>query len=620
MRNFAAAILSVFILISQAAATSDFRFSPRPNKADLIHWRQWGRAPFAEAKRLQRPVLLALSAVWCHWCHVMDETTYSDADVIAYINEHFIPVRVDSDMRPDIDSLYNQGGWPSTLVLTPQGDIVHGGTYIRPEDMVSWLKRSVAAFRNDGHSTGRKREKRSEHAGEATSNETDPERMVGGLRSAFDRQYGGFGMPQKFPNPAAIDFLLSEFMRSGDNDAKEMITLTLDRMAAGAIHDDIGGGFFRYATRPDWSSPHYEKMLDLNAALAGNYASAFLAFGRAGYRKVLDGTVNYIMHNLYDPTTGAFYGSQDADEGYYAAKKRRGAPPRVDATIYAGPNAEMITALVAASGATGSTEYLAQAEKAAAFLLGNLYSEREGVCRYYRDGGRHLPGLLADNALFGSALIDLYNATGDRRYIHTAQDVARLLAGKFFDNQQGTFRTTMETSPVVPSEPGGLMEYNAAVSNLRAAVFLLRISGYQEDAKLKGQADRAIAWTKDDCERIGPVAGYCGTAFEWQLREPLEVVIVTAGEPEQFLAAVNRLYIPLKVVRVLSLKKDEAAIKHLGYPLRESLYLCSGKSCFASITKPGQVTAAVRKYMEGLKEKNAKPMGGQGARARKGRS
>jgi uncharacterized protein YyaL (SSP411 family) len=611
MRKFAAAVLSAVILISQAAAASDFRFSPRPNKADRIHWREWGRAPFSEAKRLQRPVLLALSAVWCHWCHVMDETTYSDADVIAYINENFIPVRVDADMRPDIDSLYNQGGWPSTLVLTPEGNIVRGGTYILREDMVPWLEEGVEACRAGKRGASRKKEKRPERAGEATPKEIDLKRMVGDLRSAFDRRYGGFGMAQKFPNPGAIDFLLSEFTRSGDNDTREMITLTLDRMAEGAIHDDIDGGFFRYATRPDWSSPHYEKMLDLNAGLAENYASAFLTLGRDSYRKVLDGTIGYIMHNLYDRKTGAFYGSQDADEVYYTAKKRGGTPPRVDSIIYAGPNALMITALVAASGATGSKEYLEQAEKAAGFMLRNLYSEKEGVYRYYRDGGKHLAGLLADNVLFGSALIDLYNATGHRRYIDTALDMARLIAGKYFDSRQGSFRTSMETTPVVPSGPGGLMEYNTAVSNLRAAVFLLRISGYQEDATLKGQAARAIAQTRGDCERIGPAAGFCGTAFEWQAREPLEIVIITARGPERFLAAVNRIYIPLKVLRVLSLKKDEAAIARLGYPLKESLYLCSGKRCFAAVTKPGNVAAEVRKYMEGLKAEKQRQMRAQ---------
>ena len=602
MRKFAAAILSVFIFISQAAAASDFRFSPRPNKADLIHWRQWGHGPFSEAKRLKRPVLLALSAVWCHWCHVMDETTYSDPDVIAYINENFIPVRADADMRPDIDSLYNQGGWPSTLVLTPEGNIVLGGTYILQEDMVSWLKKAVVVFRSDMSGTGEKREKRPEKAEEAKPEKADLKRMVGALRSAFDRQHGGFGMPQKFPNPEAIDFLVSEFTRSRDKEIKEMITLTLDRMEAGKIHDDISGGFFRYATRPDWSSPHYEKMLDLNAGLARNYASASMALGKDSYRKVLDGTISYIINNLYDRETGVFYGSQDADEGYYTAKKREGQPPRVDTTIYAGPNAQMITSLVAAFGATGSKEYLNQAEKAAGFMIRNLYSEKKGTYRYYRDGEKHLEGLLGDNVLFGSALIDLYNATGNRKYIDTAQGVARLLAGEFFDSQEGSFRTSIETTSVKPSESGGLMEYNAAVSNLRAAVFLLRISGHQEDAKLKELARRAITHTKDDCSRIGPAAGLCGTALQWQLLEPLEIVIITAAGPEQFLSAVNAIYIPQKVVKVLSLKKDEAAIVRLGYPLRESLYLCAGRRCFASVTEPGKVAAEVKEYMEGLKE------------------
>jgi uncharacterized protein YyaL (SSP411 family) len=602
MRNFAAAILSVFVFITQAAAASDFRFSSRPNKADLIHWRQWGLDSFSEAKRLQRPVLLALSAVWCHWCHVMDETTYSDTVVIAYINENFIAVRVDADMRPDIDSLYNQGGWPSTLVLAPEGDVVKGGTYIPQEDMVSWLKDGVGTYRDDRRGIGKKREKRPARAAEATANVADLKRTVGAMRSAFDRRHGGFGTAQKFPNPEAIDFLLSEFTRSGDEETKNMITQTLDKMEAGGIHDDIAGGFFRYATRADWSLPHYEKLLDLNAGLARNYASASLALGKDGYRKVLDGTIGYIMNTLYDRKTGVFYGSQDADEGYYTAKKRGGLPPRVDATIYAGPNAQMITALVAASGATGSKEYLKQAEKAAAFMVRNLYSEKKGVYRYYRDGNKHLAGLLADNVLFGSALIDLYNATGDRRYIDTARDVARLLAGEFFDSQQGSFRTSRETIPVGPSEPGGLMEYNAAVSNLRAAVFLLRISGYQEDAKLKGLAARAIARTKEDCERIGPAAGFCGTAFEWQILKPLEIVIVTAGGPELFLNEVNGIYIPLKVVKVFSLTKDEAAIERLGYPLSESLYLCSAKKCFAAVTEPWKVAAEVRKYMELLKK------------------
>ena len=209
MRKFAAVILSIFIFISQTALASDLRFSPRPNKADRINWRQWDNGPFSEAKKLHKPVLLALSAVWCHWCHVMDETTYSDADIISFINDNFIPVRVDADMRPDIDNLYNQGGWPSTLVLTAEGNIISGGTYIPAEDMLPWLKKGVTAYSGDKRGIRGKRDKRPEQAGEAKPKKTDLNKTVSTLRSAFDTQYGGFGTSQKFPNPEAIDFLVS---------------------------------------------------------------------------------------------------------------------------------------------------------------------------------------------------------------------------------------------------------------------------------------------------------------------------------------------------------------------------------------------------------------------------
>jgi uncharacterized protein len=603
MRKLAAAVLALFVFAAQAAPAADFRFSPRPNKAGLIHWHQWDQASFSEAKKLHKPVLLALSAVWCHWCHVMDETTYSEADVIAYINENFIPVRVDADMRPDIDDLYNQGGWPSSLVLTPEGKIVRAGTYILPEDMVSWLKKGVSEFRNNRKGVEKKGEEKPQRTGKKATGEADLKMMLHILSSDFDRQNGGFGMSQKFPSPERINFLLSEFTGSGDEEIKKMITMTLDGMASGKIHDDIAGGFFRYATRPDWSSPHYEKMLDLNAGLAFNYASAYMAFGKETYLKVLIGTVGYIMNNLYDAKTGAFYGSQDADERYYTAKKRSGPPPRVDTNIYAGPNSRMIAALVATSGAMGSKEYLEQAEKTAGFILRRLYSEKDGVYHYYRDGEKHLPGLLADNVLFGSALIDLYNVTGDGGYMKTARNIARLLANKFFDHRRGLFRTSIGTAVVGPSEPGGLMEYNAAASNLSAAVFLLRISGYREDAARKDLADSAIAQEDYKCETVGLATSFCGEAFAWQVRSPLEALLVTAGRPGPFLGAVNSVFVPFKVVRVLSIKEDKTAVTHLGYPLEECLYLCSGKICYAAVTKPGEVAAQVRRYLESLKQK-----------------
>src|SRR5512139_887628 len=131
--------ICLILLLESLAFAEEFRFSPRTNKAHLIRWRSWSLEMFDEAQKKHKLILLSISAVWCHWCHIMDETTYSNLELIDFINDNFIPVRVDADMRPDIDSLYNQGGWPSTTILTPQGEVISGGTYIPPEEMLARL-------------------------------------------------------------------------------------------------------------------------------------------------------------------------------------------------------------------------------------------------------------------------------------------------------------------------------------------------------------------------------------------------------------------------------------------------------------------------------------------------
>src|SRR5512144_2404081 len=146
MKRLIGIFICFMLAFSPLARADEFRFSPRPNKAHLIQWRSWGADALAEARTRDRLILLSLSAVWCHWCHVMDETTYSDDEVIGFINANFIPVRVDADMRPDIDTLYNQGGWPSTAILTPQGEVISGGNYIPPGEMLGRLKRTAALY------------------------------------------------------------------------------------------------------------------------------------------------------------------------------------------------------------------------------------------------------------------------------------------------------------------------------------------------------------------------------------------------------------------------------------------------------------------------------------------
>jgi uncharacterized protein YyaL (SSP411 family) len=603
MRTFSSAVFCVLFILVQGAS-ADFRFSPHFNKAGLIKWRSWSMATLEEAKRENKPILLSLSAIWCHWCHVMDETTYSDDGVIRFINENFIPVRVDADMRPDIDNLYNQGGWPSTLVLKAAGDIIHGGTYIPAEEMIPWLKRSLALYREQSANVKKgKRGKKEKalHSSISSPEQSDIEKTVRLLKSEFDEKYGGFSGPQKFPNPDAVNLLLSEYVRRGDAEAKAVIAKTLDEMARGEIHDAIEGGFFRYATRSNWSSPHYEKMLDLNAEIARNYAFAYQVFRKPLYRKITIETMDYVTGNLLDSGKGLFYGSQDADEQYYTSGKRAGLRrPNIDTVFYAGPNARMISALVAAYGATGRTEYLKYATRAADSMIRDLYSPEEGISRFYRNGKKGLKGLLEDNALFGLALLDLYEATGRQTYIAVSGDIGRLLIRKFIDRADGGFRPSLDTTLVEPTTPGRLLEYNTAVSNFHAAVFLQRLFRHNGDLSLRRAGNAAVAAMGKSCERFGPAAPVCGSAIRWELQEPFEIVIVAGERPEKFLSEVNKIFVPEKVVRILSMKKDKAKIAGLGYPFEEALYLCYKKRCLAPVKRPKEAGEQIDHFMKSL--------------------
>src|SRR3989449_8198721 len=196
-------------------ATATFHFSPRANRAHEIAWREWGEDAFAEATRSGKPILLALSAVWCHWCHVMDETSYSDAGVIGFINEHYVPVHVDNDQRPDINARYNMGGWPTTAFLTPEGEILAGATYVPPDQMKDLLpKVNVHWQSNRLEIAGKAQElrQRRQTAMSGARGELSGRSFDDILRSGienYDPVYGGFGAAPKFPHPAPTALPLS---------------------------------------------------------------------------------------------------------------------------------------------------------------------------------------------------------------------------------------------------------------------------------------------------------------------------------------------------------------------------------------------------------------------------
>ena len=606
MKNAFLILVSLLLLSPDPARAEEFRFSPKPNKASMVQWRLWSKATLAEAKQKDRLILLSLSAVWCHWCHVMDETTYSDDEVIAYLNEHVIPVRVDSDMHPDIDALYNQGGWPSTVVLTPDGEVISGGNYLSPEELLGRLKRAVALYASDRGSISRglaeiqalrDARKAREEGAAGLPDKAEIGNIVQMLKDAFDPAHGGFGAGQKFPDPDAIDFLLSVYARDKDRQIRTIVVKTLDSMADRGLFDRVEAGFFRYATKPDWSGPHYEKMLAVNAGLIRNYARASEILGIKKYATIAERTVQYVRAHLQDPASSAFYGSQDADEEYYRKKERAGLKqPLVDRTVYADSSSLMISGLLSAYEATGRQEYLDDAVTSADFMLMKLYSVPGGVYHYFREGSRQGSGLLSDNALFGSALLDLYNETGRVRYLNAAKETGHFIVTGFFDADGKRFRSSLESPKDRPLSIGPLLEMNENLANYRAIRFLSRLAYAGGIDTLAEARDAALVALSHEHRTYAHHAGTFGTVLLWTAGEPVRITILARKDgARKYLDAIRGVPLAEKAVRVLSLSADAGEIKKLGYAPRESVYLCAGKRCLPPISKPDLLKASLGK-------------------------
>jgi uncharacterized protein len=302
-----------------------------------IHWHEWGKEAFAAAQRENKPILLDIGAVWCHWCHVMDRESYESPEIAQIINQKFIAIKVDRDERPDIDSRYQlavssitgQGGWPLTAFLTPQGKPFYGGTYFPPDDQYGRpsFQRVLAAIANayaekngDVMEQARMVEAaiaRGENSGDGSgAAKFDPaiiDAIVESALQMFDPVNGGFGQAPKFPHPSIIDLLIDQYGRSGNEKIKHVFVTTLEKMARGGVYDQLAGGFHRYSVDERWVVPHFEKMSYDNSELLKNYVHAFQTTGVEFFADIARDIVRWMDEWLSDRERGGFYASQDAD-------------------------------------------------------------------------------------------------------------------------------------------------------------------------------------------------------------------------------------------------------------------------------------------------------------------
>ena len=303
-----------------------------------VDWQEWGEDAFEKAKAADKPILLDIGAVWCHWCHVMDRESYESAATAKIINDHFIAVKVDRDERPDVDTRYQaavsaisgQGGWPLTAFLTPDGKPYFGGTYFPPDERYGRPSFQRVLLTMADAFTGRREEvedtagsvlRAIEHnesfSGRAGSPGTEVlEKLIAAAISQFDERNGGFGSQPKFPHAGAIDLLIDAASRGGElaARAKHVATVTLDKMAAGGIFDQLAGGFHRYSVDERWIVPHFEKMAYDNSELLKSYAHAYQSFVEPQFAAVATEILRWMDEWLSDREHGGFYASQDADD------------------------------------------------------------------------------------------------------------------------------------------------------------------------------------------------------------------------------------------------------------------------------------------------------------------
>ena len=316
-----------------ANETSPYLLQHRNNPVD---WYPWGDEAFAAARRLDRPSFLSVGYSACHWCHVMEHESFENAELAKKLNDHFISVKVDREERPDVDQIYmnavqaitGRGGWPMSVFLTHDRRPFYGGTYWPPKGRMGMpgfdqvLDAVLDAWKNRRDSLTEQAEQLTEHlrqSGSAEGRGADvalSEKLVLGAETPLSRQFdstnGGFGGAPKFPHPMDLRVLLRVWKRTSRRNALDIVTLTLDKMAAGGIYDHLGGGFHRYSVDARWLVPHFEKMLYDNALLANVYLEAYQATGRSAYAQTARETLDYVLREMTSPD-GGFYSTQDAD-------------------------------------------------------------------------------------------------------------------------------------------------------------------------------------------------------------------------------------------------------------------------------------------------------------------
>ena len=591
-----------------------------------VNWRPFGEEAFAEARAADKPVLLSLQAPWCQWCRAMNEQTFGNDAIAQYINDQFVAIKVDTDKRPDVNARYTQGGWPSTCLVTADGDVLWGGTFVPPDGMAQLLPQVLNAYRNDkqglAQMVNNQREQLKQQRDAAPA--LDPNLPISpdiiriamqNILFMFDFAHGGFrgtDNPAKFPHTEMVELVLEQYTRTvrygeGSPDFKLVVDRTLNGMSEGGLHDEVDGGFFRYTQTPDWREPHHEKLLEDNAVIARLYTRAYQGTNDEEYKEIAAKTMRYLDTVLYDAATGTWGGSQAADSDYYSQpeeERKEWNPPTVDPTILCGANAQAVRAHVAWWQATGDAAALPMAKKGLDFILQNLLKDDGALDHYYSTdadavalAGRIPTGLLSDSVRVIAACLDLYEAAQGVEYLDAAEAVAGWIAGHLEDQRSGGFFDSVTRADAIGTLKYGSKDLN---DNMAAADALLRLflaTGEDEHAKL---AQKVLQGFLPALGNLGYHSAGFALATERAILPPVLVHILgKASDPatQALISAAHKPYRYERLVQPLDPTNPDDAehIENLSYPKPTVpiAYISIANKSLDPVTDPAELSELV---------------------------
>ena len=635
-----------------------------------VDWYPWGEEAFEKARRENKPVLLSIGYSACHWCHVMAHESFEDEDIAKLMNELFVNIKVDREERPDLDQIYmnavqmltHHGGWPMTVFLTPDGVPFYGGTYFPPQDRYNMpgfprvLIGVAEAYRdrqNEITETGTSLLKELRRLSEpsASANAIDNELLdaaYNGMVRSYDSLNGGFGGAPKFPPAMALEFLLRTYVRTGNEDALDMVEHTAEKMAHGGMYDQLGGGFHRYSTDSKWLVPHFEKMLYDNALLSRLYLHYFQISQAPLARETAEGILDYVLREMTDPA-GGFYSTQDADsEGHegkffvweideiksvlgeeaaafnkyfnvteggnfegknilnvnpsatrpspeslrklFDVREKRIKPGR-DEKIITAWNGLMLASFAEAGVILDRPDYTEAARHNADFVLSHL--TREGfLLRTYKDGVAKFNAYLEDYAFFIEGLVTLYETTGEFRWLQEAITLTDRMIQEFWDEEGAGFFFTGKSHEKLVVRSKDYFDNAIPSGNSVAANALLRLSILTGNERDRDLAQAVFGEIADSARRYSSGFGYALSAIDFLLATPKEIALVgeDAADIKPLLQETWRKYLPNKVVAP-GFIDDSEAVRTLpllqNRPLIDghaTAYVCEHYTCKQPVT------------------------------------